>query len=797
MTNPMLRVSMLIVVVLVVAGCSSKAEREARALKRGGEYFAAENWDKARVEYRNALQLVPNDGEARYRNGLVVEKLGQLREAAQFYIGALEVNPELSDARTHLAGIYVIGGVPESAIEVLKPGLEKSPDNAGMLGMRAAARARLHESDLALKDAEAAAARDPRDENVIAVLAGLYTSAQQASKAEALLAQGVHDLPKSVDLRLALAQLELTLERPERTESLLREVVALRPLEAGSRIRLARFLATHAKTDAAQQVLQEARVALPKDLTVRAALIEFLAANRGREVAEAELRRMAAAEPDQVDVKFALAGFYVQGNDPQRAEAVLQDVIKNEGTNASGLTARTRLAAIRITRNDAAGAEKLVGDVLEKSPHDADALVLRGNLRLARGDAKGAIDDLRAASRDLPNSQPILRALARAHLRNNEIALAEEMLRRAVDADPSDTPTRMELVELLQQTGQKDEARSALRALAKERPGDIVVQTAAMHSALETHDLPYARTVLEAVRGLKGEATRASLFAGFVAEADGHAEEALKNYRDTLARDPAEREALIQATHLLLGLKRTGEAMKLLDEVASRAPEYALPASLKGDALLAERDFSGADKAYQGALSRAPRWWLPYRGQAYVLVGRGDVNAAVRLLTDAAGKVDEPWRLHADAGQLLDLSGRREEAIASYEKAFAGAGAGSAVANNLAMLLVDVRKDPASAKRAASMVEPFANASNPQIIDTYGWVRYRNGDLPGALAALERAARVEPVAPVIRYHLGVIQDANGQRDKAIANLQLAVSSKQNFPGGADAVAALARLTPYR
>ena len=68
MTNPMLRVSMLIVVVLVVAGCSSKAEREARALKRGGEYFAAENWDKARVEYRNALQLVPNDGEARYRN---------------------------------------------------------------------------------------------------------------------------------------------------------------------------------------------------------------------------------------------------------------------------------------------------------------------------------------------------------------------------------------------------------------------------------------------------------------------------------------------------------------------------------------------------------------------------------------------------------------------------------------------------------------------------------------------------------------------------------------------------------
>src|SRR5882672_2402091 len=79
---------------LVLAGCGGAEARKARHLEKGREFFAAGNFEKARVEFRNALQIAPNDADARYENGLVDERLGNPREAAQFYQGTLDVNAD-------------------------------------------------------------------------------------------------------------------------------------------------------------------------------------------------------------------------------------------------------------------------------------------------------------------------------------------------------------------------------------------------------------------------------------------------------------------------------------------------------------------------------------------------------------------------------------------------------------------------------------------------------------------------------------------------------------------------------
>jgi len=70
----------------------------------------------------------------------------------------------------------------------------------------------------------------------------------------------------------------------------------------------------------------------------------------------------------------------------------------------------------------------------------------------------------------------------------------------------------------------------------------------------------------------------------------------------------------------------------------------------------------------------------------------------------------------------------------------------------------------------------------------------KNGEVPAALAALERAEAAEPV-PVVRYHLGMAQLSAGQRERGTDNLRAALSTGRSFPGAEDARATLARATP--
>lgn len=74
--------------------------------------------------------------------------------------------------------------------------------------------------------------------------------------------------------------------------------------------------------------------------------------------------------------------------------------------------------------------------------------------------------------------------------------------------------------------------------------------------------------------------------------------------------------------------------------------------------------------------------------------------------------------------------------------------------------------------------------------DTVGWVQYRLGDYPSALANLHQAMNSDPREAENRYHLGMTYLKLGQTDAARAELSRAVLLS---PGYAEATAALAAL----
>ncbi|MBI5041292.1 MAG: tetratricopeptide repeat protein, partial [Gammaproteobacteria bacterium] len=85
---------------LMLIGCGGAEERKAKYMERGKAYIAEENWDKARVEIKNVLQIDPKSAEAYYLIGQVEEKQQEWGKAFANYSKAVELDPELIDARS-------------------------------------------------------------------------------------------------------------------------------------------------------------------------------------------------------------------------------------------------------------------------------------------------------------------------------------------------------------------------------------------------------------------------------------------------------------------------------------------------------------------------------------------------------------------------------------------------------------------------------------------------------------------------------------------------------------------------
>jgi predicted Zn-dependent protease len=109
------------------------------------------------------------------------------------------------------------------------------------------------------------------------------------------------------------------------------------------------------------------------------------------------------------------------------------------------------------------------------------------------------------------------------------------------------------------------------------------------------------------------------------------------------------------------------------------------------------------------------------------------------------------------------------------------------------MLLVSYKKDPASLERALKLASSFANSENAALIDTYGWVRLRRGEVTEALPALKRAASKAPGSKLIQYHLGMAQYKAGQKDEARTSLESAVTGAPQYLGMDEARATLTAL----
>lgn len=780
-------------IVILVAGlfaCSSGEERKAEYLEKASTLLAQSEYDKARLEVKNALQIDPKDANAWYRLGEIEEQLQNWRNAAAIYQKVVEMDSANNDARLRLGRLYLMGSAPERVEPLLQEVAKTDPDNVNAMVLRAALAAHQGDTASAEKGAHAALKKDPANVDAAILTASLEVRKGRPDEAIRLLTAAVAQHPKSTGLRAVLAGVYAQQGKVDQGAAQLKEIVALEPHIASHRTHVAQYYVANKRLNEAEQVLREGlkQPALKKDMQL--ALVNFLAAQRSREQAAQALAQFSKEAPEDYSLKFRLAELQLLMGKPDEARAEYEGIIAAAGDKPDGLKARTQLARQLIAQGQSDRAKQLVTEVLTVNARDNDALMLRASFAMAQGDAAAAVNDLRAILRDQPASVPVLRELSRAHLMKGEPDLALEALQKAVEAAPRDAETRVAFARFLAEQGKKDKAREQLELVLKAEPKQM--------SALETLfqlymiEKDYAQAAQVAQRTKEIQPGRGEYYAGLVFQAQKKYTDAVAQFEMALKSVPGATEPLTALTKSLLAQNQPLLAEQRLRQEIARDKENVIAQNLLGEVLLMQKKYEPAVVALRDAQRLNPRLVTPYRNLAAAHVGMGDREAALATLREGISATKSDPGLVFALANYQENQGQADQAIALYEKALQARPNEPLFMNNLAMMLVSYRSDEANLNRAIELGERLKDRNNPAYLDTLGWAYYQRGDMAAAAPVLEAASRQAPNSPLLNYHLGMVYYQKGDHAAARRHLERATKTA-NYRGADEAKATLAKL----
>jgi tetratricopeptide (TPR) repeat protein len=368
-------------------------------------------------------------------------------------------------------------------------------------------------------------------------------------------------------------------------------------------------------------------------------------------------------------------------------------------------------------------------------------------------------------------------ALAAAALRSENFALAEQSARRATEIAPYWVPAKMMLARALIASGEEDAGLSMARDLVLAPDSETAVQ---MEYALllagvgrdeEARAIltPYAtgsRVFPGAVRGL-----------GVLELQQGNLDAAASRFEDLLSTGAQAYEALYFLGAVADRRADTEGAMRYYSRVAGG--DFALQAQGRVARIKAEKSGLDAGLEHLEEFARGH----PQRGpdvvatRAGLASGMDDPERALAILDAGLAQYPDSVDLRMARVFAYERMGKADAAIRDLRGLLADRPGDAVVQNALGYTLADRNRqlDEAAALVGAAFVQMPDSAA---VLDSMGWVAFRQGRLQEAVRYLERARDLGDDAE-IDLHLGEAQWALGDKEAARKTWQQALERRPN------------------
>ena len=467
------------------------------------------------------------------------------------------------------------------------------------------------------------------------------------------------------------------------------------------------------------------------------------------------IEKAISLDPSKQKLKVRLADIYQRQGKKDEALKLLTNVYEQDKANENAIVA---LGKLYLRMDNPKAALALSKDQLKRAPKDLFSHSFAGSIAFAVKDFPAAIGHYQQALRIDDEDLPSHFGLANAHINQKDFDAAIQRSKLLIDKAPNIPQVYKILITASELSDRKDQAIDLMvskndQDIQAWAPATVLAEyylrNGDSKKAVEYADEALSRNALVAY------SQRVALLVYFQSANQFMAKQQYNQARELLIKGlqlkPEDIRYLSALTALEIRSGQHREAEKLIAQLETTFPDSTISLELRGDLLLAQEKLEDSEQQFQKAWNRNKNDAIAVK----LLKVRQRLNKNTNTFLDE-WIVALPKSTRALTTKAIEAQKANNIRLASklYNQILTIDERSLAALNNLAWLKFENdESDAIVLDEKGAKLYP----NNAAMLDTYGWILYKNGDKQKAQEILKKAHELAPDNEEIKSHY---QEAN-------------------------------------
>jgi|GEM_PF-573082 len=597
--------AVLCILLSALTSCGGAEERKAKYMKRGLAYMEEKNYGKAKIEFKNVLQIDPNDAAGYFNMGLIEEANKNLRRSLAFFNKSLELDPTYVDVKLKLARILAVFD-PQRATQLNEEVLSDQPNNLEGLINRSLIAARLEQYDTAIEQLVSILNKHPDNIDAATLLASIHGKKNDWNAQLTVLNKAHERNPQNLQLIRMLVKRHIADKNFTQAELMLSKLIEIEPEDANNWLKIAVYYVKTQQNEKAKEFLWESVATYPNDQDRYIHLASFLYKQQGADKGIATLKNFIKDHGDFDQLPGLLARFLIQDGKLDAAEQVYLDQIDLYGIKPEGLGYRNELSLLLLQQGKEEAGLRLLDEVLDENPSDNKALMLKGYVFLKQGKAEEAIGFFRTLLRDQPENANLHATLAQGLLMAKNPELAREHLEKAITLDPKNSKRRLLLAKILANSKQLNEAIAQIDAILIDNPDDLEALNLKTMILARKGDKDGAEKVLREIQEEHPKQASPDFKLGHLYLSQNKLDNALNEFELALSKKPKSVQVLAGLIDTYMAQNEPEQAETVIQQFIDDNPTNPIAITFLGRLYQQQKQYSKSIEQFSKALDINP-----------------------------------------------------------------------------------------------------------------------------------------------------------------------------------------------